>query len=104
MKNSRQLVSLVCAALITGFAARSMAEEPKPATPEAPLSRETREQMAQMHGKMAECLRSDKDVKTCHDEMRSSCEKLGPESCMKMGHHGGRGGPHPQMKREPKTK
>lgn len=38
-------------------------------------SKEQREKMAANHEKMSACLRSDKPLKDCHDEMRKSCEE-----------------------------
>lgn len=71
------------------------ADEPPgpPATP----SKAQREQMAQLHEKMAACLRSDKDFAVCRDEMHSSCrDMMGEQACPMMG-----GGMHDQMMKNP---
>ena len=56
---------------------------------------EQRKQMAQVHEKMATCLRSNKPLNQCRSEMRSSCqEMMGKDGCPmmgKMGHMGGKG-------------
>jgi hypothetical protein len=64
----------------------------------APVSKETREKMAALHEQMAACLRSDKAIAACRDEMRKSCQQtMGDQGCSMMGggmHHGmGMGGP-----------
>lgn len=52
----------------------------KPADPDAKaparptLTQEEREQMAKHHEAMAACLRSDKDIKVCHEEMAAQCK------------------------------
>lgn len=48
------------------------------------LSKEQREQMAQMHTKMADCLRSDKTFSACHDEMYESCKGMDMKACPMM--------------------
>lgn len=48
-------------------------------------TKEQREAMAVGHEKMAACLRSDKSIDSCHDEMRAECDKVGPENCPGMG-------------------
>ena len=61
--------------LISGAGA-AWAVEP-PATPNAP-TKQMREQMASMHERMATCLRSDKAVVDCRNDMMKSCQALGP--------------------------
>jgi hypothetical protein len=49
-------------------------------------SKQQREQMAVLHEKIAACLRSDKDIAACRDEMRSKCqEMMGEQGCPMMG-------------------
>lgn len=43
----------------------------------AELSKEQREALAKNHDKMAQCLRSEKTLKECHQEMMDACEKSG---------------------------
>jgi len=38
------------------------------------LSKDQRAKMAEMHDKMAACLRSDRAMKDCHDEMKTTCD------------------------------
>jgi hypothetical protein len=50
------------------------------------LSKEQREHMAIVHEKMAACLRSDKDIASCRDEMSKHCRELmGEQACPMMG-------------------
>jgi hypothetical protein len=52
------------------------------------MTPEQRLEMASMHEKMAQCLRSDKPMEDCHKEMMKSCEeKMGQGACPMMGHH-----------------
>jgi len=51
------------------------------------MTPEQRESMAKAHEQMAGCLRSDKKVSDCKDEMMKSCEKTMGKDCMKMMHH-----------------
>ena len=51
-------------------------------------TKEQREKMAGNHEKMAQCLRSEKTMKDCHDEMKKSCEEGGKEACPMMGKMG----------------
>lgn len=69
----------------------SLAEEGK--KPKEP-SAEDRKKMAELHQKMADCLKSDKPIQQCHEEMKKSCKEMG-DHCP-MGHHPGRmhGGHH----------
>jgi hypothetical protein len=49
------------------------------------VSLEQRQSMASNHDKMASCLRSDKSVEICHNEMMKSCqEMMGKNSCSGM--------------------
>lgn len=51
-------------------------------------SKEQREHMAKMHETMATCLRSNKSMKDCRAEMKTSCQEMGGEKCPMMGQHG----------------
>lgn len=49
------------------------------------LTAEQRGKMADAHEKMATCLRSDKPMHECHDEMKKSCqENMGKGGCPMM--------------------
>src|SRR5690349_18443392 len=50
---------------------------------------EQRKGMAEVHEKMAACLRSDKSMEECHKEMKQTCEeKMGKDGCPMMAHMG----------------
>jgi len=66
-------------------------ENAKANAPKGP-TKEQREAMALNHEKMAACLRSDKDILSCHKEMRESCMKSGEQNCPGMGMGMGMGG------------
>jgi hypothetical protein len=61
------------------------------------MTPEQRENMAKSHEQMAACLRSDKTVPECHEEMMNACEKTMGKECKKMMMHNGR---HKGMKME----
>ena len=64
------------------------------------MTREQRNKMADAHEKFAACLRSEKPVGDCHEDLKKSCEgTMGAECPMMHGmHHGGGKPPHGQMK------
>lgn len=50
------------------------------------FTKEQREDMAMMHEKMVTCLRSDKPMEDCRDEMMGACkDQMGKEGCPMMG-------------------
>lgn len=51
-----------------------------PATSATP-TKETREKMALAHEKMAMCLRSDRVVTDCRQEMMQTCQQMGNQGC-----------------------
>jgi len=60
-------------------ASSSFAADPK-------VPKEDRQKMAQMHAKMAACLKSDKPMSECQKDMMSSCQKMmGEGGCPMMG-------------------
>jgi len=60
---------LACGAVLLCSAGSALATEPPPdARP--PPTKEMREKMAEAHEKMAACLRSDRPIDECHDEMK----------------------------------
>ena len=85
-----------------GFAMPTWAADAAPAAaasqdmskmPMSPPSKEAREKMAAAHTEMAACLRSDKDMKQCHDALHKECQSTMGESCAGMGmQHGMRKG------------
>ena len=66
MKNVFIAAALAFACSTPGFAADTKAK--------TEVTKEQREKMAEHHEKMAACLRSDKSISDCHDEMRESCQ------------------------------
>jgi hypothetical protein len=83
MKKIRLLAGIV--AMISGFAlAQDKATTPTKAPPQ--LTAEQRAKMADAHEKMAACLRSNRPLGECHDEMMKSCqETMGTGGCGMMG-------------------
>jgi len=80
------------ALIVSTVATVALAANPPPTTPTGP-SKDTREKMAVLHEQMAACLRSDKSIADCRDEMRKNCQTtVGAQGCpmMGMGHRGGR--------------
>jgi len=72
------------------------------------------DQMAEVHKKMAECLRTDKPMAECHEQMKKECPMAKEGNCpmmdemhgMKRMRHGrhGRGGMMKESGSEPETK
>ncbi len=59
------------------------------------MTTDQRQKMADAHERMAVCLRSDKPVSDCHEEMKKACQEgMGKDGCPMMGgkgmHHGHR--------------
>ena len=95
--------NLVVSLMIASWGIAAAADQP--ADSSAVPSKAQREQMAVLHDKMAACLRSDKDLAACRDEMRSDCRAMmGEQACPMMdpGMHGQmmRSGPPPEPKRD----
>ena len=54
-----------------------------------PMTSEQRQKMADAHEKMATCLRTDKPLGDCHEEMMKSCQEgMGKDGCPMMGGKG----------------
>lgn len=54
---------------------------------EKALTKEQRAKMADVHQKMAECLRSERPISECRAEMMKGCkDTMGAEGCPMMGH------------------
>lgn len=97
----RSTLAACAIALSMSTGAAFAADAPQPAHP-AP-SKEMREKMATMHEQMASCLRSDKAVATCHDEMMKSCkDTMGEKGCPMMGMHDHMTKDHPMGTMPPK--
>ncbi len=104
MKRLMMTVGLLIAS-VSMSAANALAQDapaatPTPNTTMTPkggkwnLTPEQRENMAKLHEQMANCLRSTKTMKECHEEMRKSCESLGANGCPMMGWEHGKKGHH----------
>ncbi|WP_129782309.1 hypothetical protein [Peristeroidobacter soli] len=65
------------------FAGAAFAAEVPPAADPVP-SKEVRAKMAAAHEAMAACLRSDKSVADCRNEMQTTCRKMHGDGCMMM--------------------
>lgn len=71
------------------IAPTAFSADAKKAEPKAP-SKEMRQKMAEVHSKMATCLKSDKPMSECKGEMMKTCqEMMGQEGCPMMGQMGG---------------
>ncbi len=73
MGNKKLLTFLLSAVFIIA-SAPLFAAPPSPDT--APFSKEMLEKMADMHTKMAACLRSDKSFETCQAVMHAECQTM----------------------------
>jgi hypothetical protein len=84
--NRVRFTSMLFAATLLAGTAGSFAADPAKAPP-AP-TKEMRQQMAVAHEKMAACLRSDKPISECREEMQKSChDMMGEQGCPMMGMH-----------------
>lgn len=84
---------LIAAFFLTTGSTLALAEEAKPTDKKAVMefSKEEREQMATHHEKMAACLRSEKSIQSCREEMREACRsQMGKDTCPMMGEMGGK--------------
>jgi hypothetical protein len=80
------------AAVALLWASAALAADPPATAPEP--SKEARQQMAAVHQKMADCLKSDRPMAECRSEMMSSCRTMmGEKGCPMMEHAGGGMGP-----------
>jgi bisphosphoglycerate-independent phosphoglycerate mutase (AlkP superfamily) len=83
------LVTIASIALFNSvsFAKDAVKKTDTSVKPSATMTKEQREEMASAHEKMATCLRSDKALDECKQEMMDACkDKAG--SCSMMSHHG----------------
>lgn len=84
---ARESVRILLAAIL--FAGATFAAE-MPSARDPEPSKEMREKMAAAHDAMAACLRSDKSLADCRNEMQKSCKQMhGEQGCpmMNMGMH-----------------
>jgi hypothetical protein len=93
---------VVTAFMVSTVATVTLAASPPAATPAGP-SKETREKMALLHEQMATCLRSDRAMADCRDEMRKNCQAtVGERGCPMMGMHSHMGQQAPSPPPSPK--
>jgi hypothetical protein len=52
---------------------------------DAPVSVENRRKMAELHQKMSDCLKTEKPMSECHNEMMQGCDMMGKNACPMMG-------------------
>lgn len=72
------------------LAADSKPSNSKSTQHEATMTKEQRQKMAEVHQKMADCLKSDKPLSECRSEMMKAChDNMGAQGCPMMGHHMG---------------
>ena len=86
-------IGLVLSVVVLVGSPALAADKTKPPAPPQ-MTKEQRNKMADAHEKMAACLRSNRELKDCHDEMMRACkDAMGPEGCPMMGpghmQHGG---------------
>lgn len=85
--------------LLCAFSLQSSADYMTSDKKEMPkMTKEQREKMATLHDKMAACLRSEKAMPDCHQEMKKSCTEMGEENCPMMRHHMKKGMKHKRDK------
>jgi transcriptional antiterminator Rof (Rho-off) len=102
MSIARRSTLAACAIALTMGTGAAFAAEASQAAYPAP-SKEAREKMATMHEQMATCLRSDKLIATCHEEMMKSChDTMGDKGCPMMGPHDHMMKDHPMGAMAPK--
>ena len=82
--NTRRWFGTIAALALVSLAP-AFAADPETAAPSSP-SPEVRQQMAAVHQKMAECLRSDRSIADCQAEMINRCRAMmGAGGCPMMG-------------------
>jgi len=91
--NRRSSHWIVTFALLASAGPTWAADTQKPPPPEP--TAEQRQKMADVHQKMAECLRSTRAIAECRSEMATACHGLGAGACPGFGR--GRGGMGPGM-------
>jgi hypothetical protein len=83
--------AVIASSISTGApAADSKQSSSKSSQHETTMTKEQRQKMAEVHQKMADCLKSDKPLSECRSEMMKAChENMGGKGCPMMGHHMG---------------
>ena len=84
MSRRTRLASVLTAVLALAPISPAFAADPRTSAASEP-SPAAREQMAAIHQRMAECLRSDRSFEECRTEMRASCHTaMGASGCPMM--------------------
>lgn len=73
---------IACGIALLGAGGAALADEPQHDT-RPPLTKEQRQKMADVHEKMAACLRSDKPIEDCHAEMMKQHDMMMHNHAMK---------------------
>jgi len=91
--NRRARLWLGTLATLAVVAAPLARADPAKTPPAAPTA-EQRQKMAEVHQKMADCLRSDRPLADCRNEMAAAChDMMGAGGCPMMGNGPGGMGP-----------
>lgn len=86
------LCAVVAGIMLAGSGVTFGADAQQTAPPDP--SPASRQKMAEVHQRMATCLRSDKPIAECRSDMLKNCQDLmGKEGCPMMGSWGGGMGP-----------
>lgn len=100
----KKLALLACILAILGNVAMADDSMSKSSEAKGPmkdtrkLTTEQRKTMAGLHEKMATCLRSDRPMSECHQEMMKGCkDTMGKDGCPMMGGRMGHGMHHRMM-------
>lgn len=82
----KQIFLISCAVLAFGSVGAAAEHDHSSAAMTHPeMTKDQRAQMATVHEQMAACLRSDKTMSACHDEMKTACSaKNGENGCPMM--------------------
>jgi hypothetical protein len=103
MKKSTVFLFVVCMSCYSAHADDAGKHAPSKQMQMPSMTSEQRQKMADAHEKMAICLRSDKPVSSCREEMKKACQEgMGKEECSMMHEMmpGKSKGMHPQMMHE----
>lgn len=85
----KMAVFCVLGGVITSSVTFADADKKKSPKAMSALTVEQRKKMADVHEKMAACLRSDRPMSECHEEMMNACrENMGKGGCPMMGGKG----------------
>ena len=90
----KRIVIVLCAVATLGNFAVAAENASKPAGAKSPpeVTTEQRQKMAGLHEKMATCLRSDRPMSECRQEMMKGCkDTMGKDGCPMMGGKMGHG-------------